>query len=898
MTSFRLDIGGSAIARHTPVTFSYNGQTLQGFAGDTLASALLGNGRMLVGRSFKYHRPRGIVDCGFAETNALMQIGEGGLSTPNVLATDIALYDGLTARAVNCWPSPDFDLMAINGLLKPFLTAGFYYKTFMWPSWHVFEGFIRRAAGLGTAPMEPDAEFYDVQHAQVDTLIVGAGADGLAALGTAKGRVLIIDRTAVAPIANVHTLGHTTVIAHLDHNMVLATERLHGSPKPGRVAERLWKIRAREVIYATGYQEQPLVFANNDRPGVMLSSAVGAYITQYGVAPGKRILIATHTDEGHGLAQICREAGLQVVAIIDSREGAKAPAIKGHVVRAIGTKQVRAAEIETPTGRQTIECDCVAMSGGFSPNLQLYLQAGGTMKRGVEGGLEQDRPVKNVRFVSCHDSASVSAIPEVIMNDPKLAASSFVDFQTDVTLADIKQAVQENYAAPDHLKRYTVLGMGVDQGKLSGANGAQVLAHYRAVSSDHVLPTKSRPPLVPTKLGVLAAGRPLGELWRPRRLMPAHALHLKLGAVFEDFGWERPAYYRQGSETLHEAAVREVLAVRNAAGLFDGSPLAKFELKGPQAGAFLDHIYVGTVSTLAIGRIRYGLMLNENGSLIDDGVCMRLSEDHFLVNATSGNADRIFMMLQDYHHREWKYDLVMQNVTAAWGTWALAGPKARDILLALGTDIDVRAESFPHLHVRTGAVAGMQARVARVSFSGEAGYEISVPAHSTTALGETLLAAGKSHGLTPYGIEALEIMRTEKGYIHIGADTDSETQPADIGFGTAIAKKQADFIGRRSLLRANALEPDRRQLVGLKHDDAGTALPIGAHIVDTANRSAGFIGSSHLSPTLGHGVAMAMVENGRARMGEKVRVYSESRYWTATITKPVFYDPAGERLNG
>jgi sarcosine oxidase, subunit alpha len=891
MTGFRLSVGGDAIDRNSPVTFQYNGKTLHGFAGDTLASALLSNGRILVGRSFKYHRPRGIIDSGVAETNALMQIGDGALSTPNVAATDVALYDGLIARSVNCWPSPEFDVMAINGWLKPFLTAGFYYKTFMWPSWHVFEPFIRRAAGLGKAPAVPDAEFYDIRHSRVDTLIVGAGVEGLTAAKNAKGHVLIVDRQTVAPVKGAEVLGNTTAIAHLDHNMILAVERLPGAPKAGRVAERLWKIRATEVIYANGYQEQPLVFANNDRPGVMLASALETLITQYGVAPGRRILIATGTDAGSRLATICKDAGLEVVAIVDSREGA-------HVIRAIGGKQVTAAEIETPTGRQTISCDVIAMSGGFSPNLQLFLQAGGTMKRGVNGELEQDKLVKNVRFVSQHSETAISLIPNAVLSDPKLRSVSFVDFQTDVTLADVAQAVQENYAAPELLKRYTVLGMGVDQGKLSGVNGAQALAHYREEALASILPTKSRPPLVPTKLGVLGAGRPLGELWRPRRHMPAHDMHVRLGAVFEDFGWERPAYYPQGAETLHEAAVREVLAVRNHAGLFDGSPLGKFELKGPQAGAFLDHIYVGTVSTLAIGRIRYGLMLNENGSIIDDGVCMRLAEDHFLVNATSGNADRIFMMMQDYHHREWRYDLVMQNVTAAWGTLALAGPKARAILMAVGTDIDVSQEAFPHLHVRTGSVAGFAARVARVSFSGEASYEISVPAQCTAAFGETLLAAGKHHGLTPYGIEALEIMRTEKGYIHIGADTDSETQPVDIGFGSAIAKKQADFIGRRSLLRTNSLEPNRRQLVGLMLEGAKQVLPIGGHIVDADNRSTGFIGSSHLSPILGHGVAMAMVENGRARHGEQVRVFSQGQYWTATITKAVFYDTTGERLNG
>jgi sarcosine oxidase, subunit alpha len=891
MTGFRLKNGGDAIDRNSPVAFQYNGQTLKGFAGDTLASALLSNGRILVGRSFKYHRPRGIIDSGVAETNALMQIGDGALSTPNVAATDVALYDGLIARSVNCWPSPEFDVMAINGWLKPFLTAGFYYKTFMWPSWHMLEPFIRRAAGLGKAPAVADAEFYDIRHSRVDTLIVGAGADGLTAAKNAKGRVLIVDRQTVAPVKGIAILGNTTAIAHLDHNMILAVERLPGAPKAGRVAERLWKIRATEVVYANGYQEQPLVFANNDRPGVMLASALETFITKYGVSPGRRILIATGTDAGLRLANICKDAGLEVVAIVDSREGA-------HVIRAIGGKQVTAAEIETPTGSQTISCDVIAMSGGFSPNLQLFLQAGGTMKRGANGALEQDKLVKNVRFVSQHSETVISPIPNAVLSDPKLRSVSFVDFQTDVTLADIAQAVQENYAAPDLLKRYTVLGMGVDQGKLSGVNGAQALAHYREEALASILPTKSRPPLVPTKLGVLGAGRPLGELWRPRRHMPAHDLHMQLGAVFEDFGWERPAYYPQGAETLHEAAVREVLAVRNHAGLFDGSPLGKFELKGPQAGAFLDHIYVGTVSTLAVGRVRYGLMLNENGSIIDDGVCMRLAQDHFLVNATSGNADRIFGMLQDFHHREWRYDLVMQNVTATWGTLALVGPKARAILMAVGTDIDVSADAFPHLHARTGTVAGIPARIARVSFSGEAGYEISVPAQHTTALGKALLAVGKAHGLTPYGIEALEIMRTEKGYIHIGADTDSETQPADIGFGTAIAKKQADFIGRRSLLRTNALEPNRRQLIGLIHDDAAQVLPIGAHIVDSENHSTGFIGSSHHSPALGHGVAMAMLENGRARHGEQVRVFSQGQYWTATITKPVFYDPVGERLNG
>ncbi len=885
MTGFRLASGGSAIDRGRPLAFRWGNRLLGGFAGDTLASALLANGVGIVGRSFKYHRPRGVVAGDLGETNALVQLGEGALAVPNVPATEVPLHDGLVARPVNCWPSAAFDLAAGFGLFAPLLGAGFYYKSFMWPSWHWFEGAIRRAAGLGRAPNGADPERYAVRHVSVDVLVVGGGDTGRAeaAAAMAAGRhVMLLDRGTVAPVPGVTILPYTTAVARLDHGLVVAVEALPGAAAPGRLRERLWLIRAGETVLAAGAQERPLVFAGNDRPGIMLAGAVGDYLDRHAVAPGRRIIVAGNNDSIGALAERLRAAGIAVPAVIDTRQEI--------IVRAAGRRRVTGIE----TNRRRLACDAIAMSGGVTPALQLLLHSGGGWQRDDAGGLVA-APGAGIRLAGPAFPATASAISPSAMASPRRAKMAFVDFQTDVTLADIAQAVDENYRAPDHLKRYTVLGMGVDQGRLAAANGADALAAI--TENPSALPTRARPPLVPVAFGTLAAGKPAGELLRPRRFLPAHDFHLARGAIFEDYGWQRPSHYPLPGEDLANAAAREALAVRTTAGLFDASPLGKIRVRGADAGRFLDYLYVGTLSTLAVGRIRYGLMLTDNGSIFDDGVVMRLAADEYLLNASSGHAARVFAHAEELRQCEARHDVTVQDATAARATLALAGPDARAILAAAGTDIAIDRDAFPHLQVRRGQVAGLAALVARVSFSGEVCFEISVATGDAMALATALWTAGGDHGLVPYGIEALEILRIEKGYIHVGSDTDSETQPGDIGFGAAWPKKASDFIGRRSLLRPRSLAAGRRQLVGLKLDDPNAVLPMGAHL-EAGGRSIGWVGSSNRSPSLGHGVALALLEAGRDHHGDRVRVVSEGRDWQATVAPPCFLDPENRRLDG
>lgn len=890
MSGFRLPNHGHALDRNRPLAFRFGGQNYSGFAGDTLASALMANGISITGRSFKYHRPRGTVATGAAETNSLMQLNGGGRSTPNVPATLIPLTDGLEASPVNCWPSAEFDVASINGVFSAFLSVGFYYKTFMWPSWHLFEGFIRRAAGLGRAPALPDSQYYAIKHCSVDKLIIGASI--AATMQENLGdNALVIDSGEIVPTPGANCLSRTTAIAALDHGLILAIQDCDYSSQSNELRQRLWLIRAEQIVLAADMQEQPLVFARNDLPGVMLSSAIEEYVTRYGVSPGRKCLIATTEKQGAKLQKLLRSAGIEVSGRVITDRGEA-------VQSACGRRRVSAADVVRANGSvERIECDCIAMSGGFAPSIQLYLQAGGKLQRDCQtGALVPSEDASNIKLSGTIDTAPSAIIPESIWTSRKLAESSFVDFQTDVTVADVVQAVDENYSTPDHLKRYTVLGMGTDQGRLSGMNGANLLASISGQSLENVLPTKTRPPIVPTAFAAIGAGKPPGELMRPRRILPAAAFHSARGAVFDDYGWERPSHYPKNNETLEDAAQREAKAVRTTAGIFDGSPLGKIEVRGPEAGRFLDHIYVGKMSTLKQGRIRYGLMLNENGTIFDDGVAMRLADDHYLLNCTSGNAERVFEWIDEHHQCEWQYDLVVQNVTTDWATFAIAGPLARQILTDCGGDIELSGDAFPHLSIRTGMIANMHARVARVSFSGEPSYEVSVHASNGERLANILWEHGAPLGLTPYGIEALEILRVEKGYIHIGSDTDSESQPGDIGFGGAWPKKQSDFIGRRSLLRPNSQSPQRKQLVGLKLDNADTVLPMGAHVLGSQRQSIGWVGSSYFSPNLNHGVALAMMDQGRDRMGEKVTVYSEKKTWLATITNPSFFDPQNERL--
>jgi sarcosine oxidase subunit alpha len=920
----RLDAGG-VLDRSRAIHFRFNGHDYAGHPGDTLASALLANGVRLLARSFKYHRPRGIMAAGADEPNALVQLGCGNRVEPNLKATEIELFQGLEARSVNCWPSPSFDLRAINQIAAPLLGAGFYYKTFMWPNWHLYEGAIRRAAGLGVAPVGADPDRYVHAYAHCDVLVVGGGPTGLAtALAAAReGKNVILaeadfrlggsalwrdNRGAAASLeaelrtlANVRLLLRTNVFGYYDHNGLAAVERLEGDG----ARQRLWKLRAREVVLATGAIERPLVFAGNDRPGVMLASAVQAYARRWAVLPGKRAVIFTNNDSAYEAAAALSGAGAEVT-IVDARKTVSRANIGGvrvlvgHLVTSVkGKRAVKGVTVAPVDGGSllSLPCDVLAMSGGWSPVVHLFSQSGGSLR--FDERLQAFVPGKALQAVRVVGAAAgdfgdyhVEPLWEVPGRGPK-----FVDLANDVTAKDIGIAAAENYRSVEHLKRYTTLGMGVDQGKTSNVNGLAIMGALTGRAPGEVGTTKFRPPYTPVTFGAIA-GPLVGDLYRPLRHLPAHDWHVAHGAAFEEYaGWARPTAYPAIGESWEAAAQREARTARTDVALFDGSPLGKIEVAGPDAATFLDRIYVGNASTLKVGKARYGLMLNENGIIIDDGVFVRITEDRFLVHTTSAGAGRIETMLDEWLQCEWiDLDVVVLPVTSQWATMTMSGPKARAVLTAVGTDIDLSA--FPHMTWREGKVAGRDARILRASFTGEASYEVSVAAGQGPALAAALATGGAPHGLTPIGVEALMILRTEKGYLHVGVDTEGTTLPDDVGMAGPIAKKASDFIGRRSLLRSDALRTDRLQLVGLKSVDA--RLPVGAHVIrddQVPGPIDGYVTSSVDSPTLGYPVALGLVRAGRSRVGDEITLFDMGKRHRATIVDPVFYDKSGERLN-
>lgn len=911
----RLPTGG-VIDRTRTVSFTFNGEPLSAHPGDTLASALLANGRRLVARSFKYHRPRGLVAAGVEEPNGLVTIGTGAAAVPNLKATEVPVVDGLVARSVNCWPSPGFDLRGLHQLAAPLLGAAFYYKTFIWPNWHLFEGPIRRAAGLGHAPVAADADDYVQEHLRCDVLVVGAGEAGLAAAARAAASgqsVAVMEQDFVAggaaagqvddqvaaltAMPNVRLFLRTTVFGYYDHNALAAVEQL-ASPGP---AQRLWKIRAGRVILATGAIERPLLFPGNDRPGVMLASAMATYLRRFGILCGRRIVIATNNDTAGEVATALSDAGASVT-LVDARPNASSlPGVEvlpGTLIRAVsGAKGVTAVRLMTRDGRDAgrIACDAVGMAGGWSPTLHLFSQSGGQLRHDPARAMfVADDPVQPVEITGGAAGFDLD-IDAAAYSNPD--GHAFVDFANDVRASDIGVAAQENYVSVEHLKRYTTLGMGVDQGKTSNVNGLMLLGDHIARAPGAVGTTRFRPPFTPVTLGAIA-GTGVGRRYHPIRQLPAHDWHVAHNALFEEHGgWARPTAYPVNGETWHQAMVREVMAVREQVGLFDSASLGKIELIGADAGTFLDRIYVGTASTLKPGAARYGLMLNEQGVIIDDGVFVRIGADHFLVHTTSGGADRIAAMMEEWHQCEWpSLDVAIVPVTLDWATWTVSGPKARATIERAGTDLNLA--DFRHMIWRSGQVAGLPARVLRASFTGEASYEISVASSHATALAIALEAAGAADGMVPYGIEALMTMRIEKGFIHVGVDTDGTTLPDDVGMASGVARKASDFIGRRSLSRPDAVRSDRLQLVGLASD---APLPVGAHILAGAavpGDSDGHVTSSAWSPILARPVALALLRGGRSRIGEQVTLYDMGTRLAATVIQAGVYDPAGERLRG
>ncbi|MES2334935.1 MAG: sarcosine oxidase subunit alpha family protein [Pseudomonadota bacterium] len=994
--STRLAKGGRLIDRTRPVEFSFNGKRLRGFQGDTLAAGLLANDQMLVGRSFKYHRPRGIVASGPEEPNALVNLGSGARLEPNQRATTTELFDGLECTSQNHWPSLEFDIGVVNNAAARFLPAGFYYKTFIHPRpfWkHVFEPVIRRSAGLGKAPTQGDADRYEQAYAFCDVLVIGAGVAGLLAARAAADagqRVILLEQAPTlggrAPVDDAGVQGQpvdawlsaieadlaardnltirtrTTGFGVYDHGYVLADERVADhTPGDGRPKHRLWRIRAGRIVTATGAIERPLSFAGNDIPGVMLASAVRDYVVNYAVSPGDRTVIVTNNDSAYQTALALKAAGLDVPAILDARDSATGPlpeatraagirVLTGKAIASVkGGKRVTGVAVCAQAGegavQEEIACEVVAMSGGWSPVVHLYSHCGGklTWDETISAFIpDPARPPLNhdgsamvqvvgaaagclslenilaefagksgkgairVPDASQTPDGSVEIPPVWIMPQGApitLRNKMWLDYQNDVKVSDVQLASREGYQSVEHTKRYTTLGMATDQGKLSNINGLAILADSLGAEIPQVGTTTFRPPYTPVTIGALA-GEARGEIFQPLRRTPMHESHEKSGAYFEPVGlWRRPYCFPRAGETHEQAVHREVLNTRTNLGLLDASTLGKIIVKGPDAGRFLDMLYTGVMSTLPVGKCRYGLMCNEQGFLSDDGVVARIDEDTWLCHTTSGGADRIHAWMEDWLQCEWwDWQVYTANVTEQYAQVAVVGPNARKLLQVLG-GMDVSRETLPFMQWADGTLAGFPVRVFRISFSGELSYEIAVPASHGAAFWAACKNAGKALGAMPYGTECLHIMRAEKGFIMIGDETDGTVIPQDLGLDWAISRKKTDYLGKRGQERVYLASPDRWKLVGFETLD-GSVIPDGAYIIaDGVNgngqrNTQGRVTSTYYSPTLKRGIAMGLLKQGPARLGEVVEFNTAAGGTIrARVRDTVFYDRDGEKQN-
>jgi sarcosine oxidase subunit alpha len=1011
--SHRVTVVGARIDTTRTLQFRYAGRSYSAHPGDTLASALLAHGVKRVARSFKYGRPRGIVGAGAEEPNALVQHGEGAYTVPNIKATQAELFDGFVAAPTSGWPTLAFDLKALLGTASRFMPAGFYSKTFKWPRrlWPAYEAVIRKFAGFGAAPTLPDPEHYDHLHHHVDVLVVGGGACGLLAAlqaGRAGLKTLLVDeqsefggwllsdaqaridgspgaawirsmRDALAALPNVEAIARCTAFGLHDQNLVQAVELLQDHlPYAERRAEaprqRLHKIRARHVVLATGAIERPLVFGNNDLPGVMTVSAAQTYLKRYGVRVGQRVLITGTSDLIYDCAAALADAGAQVtVADVRARGLVATPALPagvqvlhGHgVARVTGRKQVTGARLvqlhaerdEALEPGPTVAADVVLSSGGLSPTVHLFChdgsrptwdewagafvlprqgRAGVACVGAVTGAFDLDAALAQTTqamrqvlqtLLQAQGQAQVHTLvapraataprrparPMYRVPDGQAegrGAKAFVDYQNDVTAADIELAVRENYHSIEHVKRYTALGFGTDQGKLSNVNGFVITARALKRPVAEVGTTTYRPAYTPVSLGVLA-GTMQGDTFEPTRTTAIHAAHKARAAEFEPVGqWLRPGYFPKAGEDLRAAVHRECGAARNAVAVMDASTLGKIQIDGPDAREFLNRVYSNAWSQLGAGKCRYGLMLDENGMVMDDGVTACIHDTQFYMTTTTGGAARVFGWLERWHQTEWpELRVWMTSVTDHWSTVALVGPKARAVLSQLCPDVDLSADAFKFMDWRPGSVAGLPARIFRVSFSGELSYEINVESGWGHHLWEAVMAAGAEFDITPYGTETMHVLRAEKGFIIVGQDTDGSVTPVDLGMGWALGmKKPFSFLGKRSLARSDTRRSDRKQLVGLLPEDPDTVLAEGAQIVESADAAPsatgpatmlGHVTSSYHSAFLGRSIALAVVKGGAQREGQQLYAWARG---VATPVKvaasSVFVDPKGERQSG
>ncbi len=1003
MSAPRIAGDGVRVDASRTISFTFNGQRMSGHPGDTLASALLANGVRMLARSFKYGRPRGIVGFGAEEPNALVQMETGAHTVPNVKATQAELYDGLTASSTSGWPSLNLDVKSMLGVGSRFMPAGFYSKTFKWPAsyWLRYEDVIRKFAGWGRAPALPDPERYDHLHHHVDVLVVGAGAAGvLAALQAARvGRkTLLIDEQAEAGgwllsepdalvegrparqwldealrelrgLDHVTVLSRTTAFGFYDQNLVQAVELLQDHlPIPARNAElarqRMHKIRAHQVVLATGAIERPMVFGGNDKPGVLTLAAGRTYLNRYGVLVGRDVIILGNNDAIYDGATDFARAGAKVT-VVDVRSGdairALAPGVtvlRGQGVAEVmgtrvlsGVRLVKLVEEDAASGTlraggdsPTLKADLVLSSAGLVPTVHLYchngsrpdwneaLQAfvlpadgreGVCCVGAVTGAFALDAALAQTAqamqaLLGEPATAAMNAAVESTSGEPAHrcvrvpdgqreghGAKAFVDFQNDVTAADIALAVRENYHSIEHVKRYTALGFGTDQGKLSNVNGVLLTAAALGCPVRDVGTTTYRPAYTPVSFGALA-GVLEGDTFEPRRITAIHASHVAACAAWENVGqWLRPWYFPKTGEDLHAAVARECLAARNSVAVMDASTLGKIQIDGPDAREFLNRIYSNAWKQLAPGKCRYGLMLDENGMVMDDGVTACIHDTQFYMTTTTGGAARVLTWLERWHQTEWpELRVWMTSVTDHWSTVAVVGPKARELMASLCSDIDLGAEAFKFMDWRAGTVAGVAARVFRISFSGEVSFEINVESGFGRHVWDAVMAAGAPLGVTAYGTETMHVLRAEKGFIIVGQDTDGSMTPIDLGMGWAVAmKKPFSFLGKRSLARSDTARAGRKQLVGLLTEESGAVLAEGAQVVEQLATEGptpmlGQVTSSYHSAFLGRSIALAMVAGGADRQGQTLQVVARGKPIAAKVVGTVFVDPEGARQNG